>query len=58
MTYKDLALKILALEQEQQDTDVTVRINQSGEYFPAFGFAITEETDILDTGHPFLTVNL
>jgi len=61
MTYKALALMILALPEEQQNADVTVFDVGIVEANPVKGFYQVDENsnvgDVLDVGHPVLTIN-
>lgn len=57
LTWRELALKINALSEEQKDTDVTVQTD-TGEFFAAkLCFAEGDDVDVLDADHPFLIVD-
>lgn len=53
MTWRELRDKLNSLTDEQLDTDVTIA-DASGEFHPMDSFAITDETDVLDAGHPYI----
>ncbi len=59
MTYRELALQIDRLPEEQKDKDVTRR-STDGEYFRLDDLLCSgvdndpDEHDILDAGHPYL----
>jgi hypothetical protein len=45
-----------ALTPEQRQTDVTVYQYSADEYYPTFGLKFAEFDDVLDAGHPYITV--
>jgi hypothetical protein len=55
MTYLELAVKILKMDKEQAQSDVT--IFSEGEFYPAellISSESDETGDVLDNGHPYL----
>jgi len=44
------------LTPEQRETDVTIFDSTVIEYYTPFGFSFSTETDILDSGHPYLVI--
>jgi hypothetical protein len=57
MTYQQLMNVIFNMTPEQRKQDVTIYIRSNDEYFPMLGdVVITEETDTLDKGHPYLQI--
>lgn len=57
MTYKELALAILSLDEVQQNQTATIYVPGEDEYYPVYeNFVITDEScDVLDEGHIVLT---
>ena len=61
MTYRELAEYISKLNDEQQDSDVTVYVMGAGEFYPlVVGCPVSEakeiDNDVLDEGHPYLVI--
>lgn len=56
MTYKELLDLLNELDEEQLNMDVTIYDTEEDEFFKSAGFNITDETDILDENHPYLTL--
>ena len=58
MNWGELAHHIKeGMTREQRKSDVTVFDANDGEYHPCSSILVEEETDVLDKGHPFLTIN-
>jgi hypothetical protein len=58
MNWGELATHIkLNMTREQRKSDVTVFDANEGEYYPCSAIGVEEETDVLDKGHPYLTIN-
>jgi hypothetical protein len=45
------------MTREKRKSDVTVFDANDGEYHPCSAIRVEEETDVLDKGHPYLTIN-
>ena len=56
MTYRELVEKIANLTEEQKNCDVTIYADEYDEYYSAKDFLITDETDVLDSNHPYITL--
>lgn len=58
MTYRELAEYISKLNDEQQDSDVTVYVMGAGEFYPLVpDYPVSEiDNDVLDEGHPYLVI--
>ena len=61
MTYRELAEYISKLNDEQQDSDVTVYVMGAGEFYPLVpNYPVSEakeiDNDVLDEGHPYLVI--
>lgn len=56
MTYKQMLSFINELSDEQLEMDVTVYLETDDEFFPVLDFAVTDETDVLDTDHPYIVI--
>lgn len=56
MTYKELAAKIAAMNESQQNCDVTFYDEENDEFFAliAVVYANPEFNDVLDPEHPYL----
>lgn len=54
MTYLQLLKALQKLDMSQLDMDVTVDVD--GDFFRVELLAISDDYDILDEGHPFLTI--
>jgi len=68
MTWKQLSDKILAMPQEQQETDLSVLLMTTNEVMPVIEFVTDWSTEreskgvdqvdgVLDNDHPYLTVD-
>jgi hypothetical protein len=55
MKYKVLLKRLLDLDEEQLDMDVTVK-TKNDEFFAISRMGFSMETDVLDKNHPFLVV--
>jgi hypothetical protein len=56
VTYKDLKLILDSLNEEQLNSDICVHDITSDEYIPEVSFYIVQVTDVLDEGHPVISV--
>jgi hypothetical protein len=56
LTFRQLAAHIAVMDEEQKDSDVTIHCTEMDEWFQATGYDITEETDVMDKNHPFVTI--
>ena len=56
MTYGELLNELSLLDTEELNQDVTIFDSNCEEFFPVKSLDKTTETDILDAGHLFLTV--
>lgn len=54
-TYRQLWEALINMNDEQLDSNVTVRIPHEDEFYPA-ELRFAEETDVLDQGHPVIHV--
>lgn len=56
MTYKELAAKIAAMNESQQNCDVTFYDEENDEFFAliAVVYANPEFNDVIDPEHPYL----
>lgn len=57
MTYRHLLKQLKTLSDEQLDSDVTIR-DQHDDWYPATLLMVapdSDETGVLDAGHPYLT---
>ena len=57
MTYKQLANKLRLLTDEQQECDVNVYVGGQDEYYPIDELTVSEDSDVLDVGHPIIVVD-
>jgi hypothetical protein len=58
MNWGELATHIqLNMTREQRKSDVTIFDSNDGEYHPCSAIRVEEETDVLDKGHPYLSIN-
>ena len=53
MTYKELKEKLDKLTEEQLMTDVTIFDTVERQFYGGIDFGITDESDVLDAGHPY-----
>lgn len=58
MNWNQLIEKILKMTPEQRQTDVTVHDVDSDEYYKVDDLNITNDTGVLDDGHPVLAFNI
>ena len=60
MTYAQLAAKISTMTEDQLNSDVTVYVSDVDEFYSVvddYPFLIScDDTDVLDTGHPYLVI--
>lgn len=57
MTYKELREILNAASEEELNSDVTVYLPESDEYYSVTDYDITDEdNDVFDAGQPFLIV--
>lgn len=56
MTWKQLAEKIGNLTDSQKNTDVTVYLEKTDEYLAVNHYMEVAEQDVLDSGHPYLSI--
>jgi hypothetical protein len=57
ITYKELANLILhEMSPEQQEQDITIFVPGVDEYYPATLAFTDDDCDVLDPGHPILTL--
>lgn len=56
MKYRELLGFLNELSDEQLDMDVSVYIEDQDEFYPMTKVGITNETNVLDEGHPYLIV--
>lgn len=66
VTYRDLARFIANMTDEQKDCDVTIFASTDGEFFPLVDVddndmfypmcESDDDNDVLDVGHPYLTI--
>lgn len=56
LTYRELAELIQRIPEDHQDDNVTVYLKGDDEYFPVDEFRVHVGNDVLDNGHPFLTI--
>jgi hypothetical protein len=56
MTYEELAEAISKMSPEQRQSNVTVYVASSDEYYPVNKVDFSPEDDVLDQNHPFLPV--
>jgi hypothetical protein len=57
MTYRELINKLMYLSPEQLNSTVTIQ-DPNDEFFAAkLEFSVEETNDVLDPGHPFLSID-
>ncbi len=56
MTYRELRALLGCLNDEQLDSEVTIFDSAEDEFFPAGGFHVQPCDDVLDEGHPYITL--
>ena len=58
-TYRKLAEAIAKMTDEQKDMNATIYLTESDEFLSVDAITQTDEftNDVLDTGHPILTIN-
>ena len=59
MTYAELALEINNMTLEQLNSDVTVYVQGTDEYYGVvkdYPFVASEADDVLDENHPYLVI--
>ena len=56
LTYRKLAEFLAKLTDEQLDCHVSVYQGEYDEYFPADDVDVSEGSDVLDDGHPYITL--
>jgi hypothetical protein len=56
LTYLDLAFAIANMTKEQRNQNVTIHDKSVDEYLPVSSISFSEETDVLDKGHAFLSI--
>jgi len=55
-TYRQLIKSLMDLSPERLDDNVTILDDCNGEFFAAKSFNVTDDTDVLDKGHFFITM--
>lgn len=57
MTYTDLLMWLLSMDEESLQKDVTAFIRGLDEFYPVDSFCVSDSTcDVLDANHPYLKV--
>lgn len=56
MTYAKLLERLMTLNEEQLNQDVTIYVENNDEFYPVQNLAINAYSDVLDINHPFLEV--
>jgi len=55
-SYRDLLKRLATLSEEQLNQTITIQDMEESEFFAVTGWDWTEETDVLDSNHFYLTV--
>lgn len=56
LTYRQLKQHLDELEDEKLDDNVTIYLSEYDEYIPVTNVFVTDEADVLDEGHTYLTI--
>jgi len=56
-TYRELAIQLLKLNEEQLDQTVTIYSGNQDEYHGVVGTHFTSKTDVLDADHFYLEID-
>lgn len=59
MNYRELRDELFSLTEEQLNADVTIYLQDNDEFYAVsdtFKFSVYEDCDVLDPGHPYLTI--
>ena len=58
MTYRQLKAHLEVMDDEQLDSDVTIRLMPEDEYYGYTDIGFSPANDVLDKNHPFINVDM